>query len=88
MRKYNIVGVDYDYQTSIIETFVSHKDAIEYLSELINKEYKSEDKQKSYRVYYESNSEITVHYVGYFSKSLHCKYFIIDFNDKTNEIKI
>lgn len=81
MKKFNIVRVNSDYKTSIIKTFLSHGESIEYLANLIDKEYKKED--NSYKIYYTSKDEITIHYVGYLSKGLEVKYFIIEYEDDT-----
>lgn len=84
MKKYNIVFVDSIFKTSIIDTHLTHKDAIEQLTCIINKEYKTEDSQKYYKIYYESKDEITIYYLGFMGKYLHGKYFIIEFEDKTD----
>lgn len=84
MRKYNIVYVSVDYKVSIIDTFLTHKDALEKLSSLINEDYKSEENQKYYKIYYENNNEISIFYIGYLTKSFYCKYFIIPYEDKTD----
>lgn len=88
MKKYNIICVNFDYTTKIVETFLTHKDAIESLTTTLNTEYKTEEKQKYYRVYYESKDEITINYCGYLGKSLHAKYFIIEYNDDTETKKL
>jgi len=84
MKKYNIICVRLDYNVQIIDTFLSHKDAIEYLSSLIDREYKNEDKIKYFKVYYESRDAITVSHIGYLYKSFYAKYFILDFEDNTD----
>ena len=81
MKKFNIVKVNHDYKTSIIKTFLTHGESIEYLGNLIDKEYKKED--GSYKIYYISRDEITINYIGYLSKSLHTKYFILEYVDDT-----
>jgi hypothetical protein len=81
MKKYNIVRVSYDYKTNIIKTFSTHGEAIEYLTNSVDKEYKKDD--GSFKIYYTSKDEITVHYVGILTKGLHAKYFILDFIDDT-----
>jgi hypothetical protein len=82
MIKYNIVVVYFDYKTEIIKTFLSHKDSIEYLSYLIDKNYKGE-KEFNYKVYYDNKDIITVFNLGYFSKSMYAKYYIIKYEDLT-----
>ncbi len=87
MKKFNIVCVLADYKTSIVGTFLNHRDALEALSVCIGREFKNKEVYSDYRVYYESNSEITIHQVGLlYGKTLHCKYFIIEYDDKTNDL--
>lgn len=83
MKKYNIVKVDNLYKIEILETFLFHKDAIEYLTSLIDKTYKSEIDIRNYKVYYEQKDEITVNWLGYLSKGLCAKYYIIAYEDNT-----
>lgn len=85
MKKYNIICVNADYTTSITETHLKHKDAVDSLGEILN-EYRSEEKKKYYCVYFESSDELTIKYCGFLGKSLHSKYFIIEYEDDT-EIK-
>lgn len=85
MKKYNIIRVGSDYKTTIIETHINHEDAIDSLMNIIN-EYASEDKIKYYKTCISLKDEITVFYYGWSGKSLHCKYFIIPFDD-ISEIK-
>jgi len=84
MLKYNIIKVTHDYQVEIANTFLYHKDCIEYLTRMIDSEYKGE-KEYEYKVYYDSKDRITVYYIGYFGKSLHAKYFIISYEDFTDD---
>ncbi len=83
MKKYNIIRVNHDYTTTIQETHLHHKDAIESLTNSLN-DYKTEEKEKYYKVYYESKDEITINYCGWSGKSLHAKYFIIEYEDDTD----
>ena len=83
MKKYNIVKVDLDYKTNILKTFMTHGEAIEYLSSLIDQEYKKEDNANNYKIYYDSKDSITIKYIGYLSTNLECKYFIIEYDDDT-----
>ena len=83
MKKYNIVKVNYDYETKILKTFMTHGEAIEYLSSLIDEEYKKEDIAKYYKIYYDSKDSITIKYMGYLQVSLDSKYFIIGYEDDT-----
>lgn len=85
MKKYNIISVQYDFKTCVIDTFIEHKDAIEALTEIINEIYKNNENNKYYKIYYESKDEISIYYLGYLNKSLHIKYFIIQYDDKTND---
>lgn len=85
MKKYNIICVLANYKTSIVATFLHKKDALEALSACISKEFKNEEVNNYYKVYWDSSSEITINYCGYMGKSLYCKYFIIEYEDKTNE---
>ncbi len=89
VKKYNIVCVQADYKTIIVGTFLNHRDALEALSVCIGKEFKNKEVQNDYRVYYESNSEISIHQVGLlYGKTLYCKYFILEFDDKTDFITL
>lgn len=83
MKKYNIVKVNYDYETKILKTFMTHGEAIEYLSTLIDQEYKREEITKYYKIYYDSKDSITIKYIGYLQVSLDSKYFIIEYEDET-----
>jgi len=85
MNKFNIVCVEADYKTSIIETFKTHMEANEALTILVNANFKKQDEQGYYKVYDENLNEKTVKYIGYLKSYLHAKYFIIEFNDKTYE---
>lgn len=80
MIKYNIVVVYNNYKAEIIKTFLSHKDSIEYLSYMIDKNYKGNE-ETNYKVYYDSKDVITVFNLGYFSKTMHAKYYIIMYED-------
>jgi hypothetical protein len=86
MKKYNIISVQYDYKTRVLDTFLEHKDAIESLTETINNEFKNNENIKNYKIYYESRDEISIYYIGYLGKTLHAKYFIIGYHDKTHDI--
>lgn len=87
MKKYNIVCVTHDYKTSIMGTYLSHRNALEALSIRISDEYKSIENQHFYKVYYESCNEITIYSLGLlYGKSLLCKYFIIEFEDSSEKI--
>lgn len=83
MKKFSIIKVDQDYAVQIIQTHLFHKDAIEYLTALIDKTYKNDDEIKNYKVYYDRKDEITVNWIGYFSKGLMAKYYIIEYEDTT-----
>lgn len=83
MIKYSIIVVYADYHTNVVSTFTSHKDAIEFLSEIINEDYRDTENINNFKVYYESKDVITVHSLGYISKSLYAKYFIIEHEDNT-----
>lgn len=87
MKKHIIVRVNHDFTTKIEDVFLSHKDAIEYLSNMLNTDYKTEDKQKYYKIYYESNNEITINYCGWGGRTLHAKWFIIEYEDETDTKK-
>jgi len=84
MIKYNIVVVYDDYKCDIIKTFLTYCHAIEYLSLLIDKYYKGE-KESSFKVYDDNKDSKTVFNLGYFSKSLHAKYYIIKHDDSAVE---
>ena len=87
MIKYNVVCVLADYKTFIVGTFLNHRDALEALSESICQQFKKDDVKNNYKVYYESNSEITINQLGYiYGKSLFCKYFIIEFEDNSEKL--
>ncbi len=84
MRKYNVIIVAQDYTTTISGgPFLEYRDALEYVNEIINSEYKGE-KESYYKVYMECKNIITVYSLGYLSKSLHSKYIILDYEDDTD----
>lgn len=83
--KYNIVCVSIDYSTSIIGTYLTFKDAIEARTLLINKKFKNDEEHTNYRIYYEKDNITSVFYIGYFGKTLLAKYFVIEFEDLSEE---
>lgn len=87
MIKYNVVVVFADYKVDIIKTFLSHRDANEFLSCLIDKNFKGE-KESSFKVYHDSKDLLTVFNLGYLSKSLFGKYYIIKHDDHNEEKQV
>lgn len=84
MKKYNIVCVNSDYTATITETHTEHKDAVDSLGCILNK-YTTEEKKKFFTVYFDSSDELTIKYNGYMGKSLHAKYFILEYEDNTGK---
>jgi len=84
MKKYNIISVFANYDVKVVGTWLSFKDALDYLNSLIADTFQTEDTKRNFRVYNESKSTVSVYQIGYFSKYFLAKYYVVEYDDTTS----